>query len=297
MKLKTFALALAATTIAGSALAADLPSRKVAPAYVAPVPVFTWTGFYIGLNAGYAFGGSNSVNSIGAPVGGAGPFGVAQGLAFGNTYSAPASTKGGFTFGGQAGYNYQMGSLVAGIETDIQGIFGGGSGSTIVTTAPVPGFPAESYSAAILNRRKIDWFGTLRGRLGFTVAPTFLLYATGGLAYGGVKLNNNYVGWNPVGGYTVPATGGGAASGTRLGWTVGAGGEWAFAPNWSAKLEYLYYDLGTLTASTFVSQNNPAIFWAGSANTVSAKFNGHVVRAGLNYKFGWGGAAPVVAKY
>ena len=87
---------------------------------------------------------------------------------------------------------------------------------------------------------KLDWFGTVRGRLGFLATPTFLLYGTGGLAYGRVASAtvNSFTATPDI--YT------GSTSTTRAGWTAGAGGEWMFAPNWSAKAEYLYVDLGTV---------------------------------------------------
>ena len=91
----------------------------------------------------------------------------------------------------------------------------------------------------------------------------------------------------------------GSYSGTKLGWTVGAGGEWKFAQNWSAKLEYLYYDLGSATYSSLLAFTAPPGFnppGYGSVLSHTTKFNGHIVRAGLNYHFG-GGAGPVVAKY
>lgn len=292
-------LAASATALAltGSAIAADLPSRAAPPVMVAPAPIFTWTGFYFGLNAGYTWSTNNSVSSVGMPVPGAGPIGVAQSLAAGNTYVAPGSNGGGFIGGGQVGFNWQFGALVAGIETDFQGIAAGNRASTVALATPVPGFPAEAYIGTITNKKKLDWFGTLRARVGYTVTPTFLLYATGGLAYGGVQLANAYWAFNAPGGYTVAATGVGAVGGTRVGWTVGAGAEYAFSPNWSAKLEYLYYDLGRATAVNFTSQTNPVVFWAGSAGTLTTRFTGHIVRAGVNYRFGWGGPAAVVARY
>ena len=90
---------------------------------------------------------------------------------------------------------------------------------------------------------RLDWFGTLRARLGVTVAPTFLLYATGGLAYGGVRLNT-LVNQQVTNSLVPPSFASASNSSTRVGWTIGVGGEYAFSQNWSAKVEYLYYDLG-----------------------------------------------------
>ena len=96
-----------------------------------------------------------------------------------------------------------------------------------------------------------------------------------------------------------PGFGSSSYSDTRVGWTVGGGVEWMFIPNWSAKLEYLYYDLGSATTSgAYVAGANTAgaLQWA-YASTASTRFNGNVVRAGVNYHFNWGAPAPVIAKY
>jgi len=218
MKTALSALALGAVAFAGAAHAADLPYRKAPPPapYVAPAPIYTWTGFYAGLNIGGGWFDHGFNNG----------FGVGGGSYHGNGFVAG---------GGQIGYNYQFSPLfVAGLETDFQG-----------------------------TSSREHWFGTVRGRLGITpFSPNILIYGTGGFAYGEV---NNFGFVN-----------------TKTGWTAGGGVEWAFLPNWSAKVEYLYTDL---------SGNNNGGFG----------FNRHtrtnLVRAGLNYHFNWGQPAPVLAKY
>ena len=138
-----------------------------------------------------------------------------------------------------------------------------------------------------------------------TPRPDLLLYSTGGLAFGGVhsdtqvNFNNNSTSFFQ-GQFDVPS---GATSGslsrTRVGWTVGGGGEWMFAPNWSAKLEYLYYDLGSANYATggYAVDLSPTSFAglgiASVATSTTTRFNGNIARVGLNYKFG----GPVVAKY
>ncbi len=299
MKLGTFGAALAATTIAGSAFAADLPSRKVAPV-MAPIPVMTWTGFYIGLNAGYTWSGNGVATT---PL--AGFFGptwnteLATSAALATGVDSAKSS--GFIGGLQAGYNHQFGALVAGIETDIQGVIGSGSSGSRIGAGVPAVFPAELITSSSTSSRKLDYFGTLRARLGFVATPAFLLYATGGLAYGGAKASTSIVQFDANNGVPGNAPYGsfGSYSGTKLGWTVGAGGEWKFAQNWSAKLEYLYYDLGSATYSSLLAFTAPPGFnppGYGSVLSHTTKFNGHIVRAGLNYHFG-GGAGPVVAKY
>ena len=288
MKLKTFAAALAATTIAGAAFAADLPSRKVAPAYIAPAPVFTWTGFYVGVNLGYAFGGSNNVAG----------FGVVLPPATANHIGPLAGGNGsgsGILGGLQIGYNWQMGSLVAGLETDIQAA--GIRGNSVPAGAMGLGNNGAAQFVAANANSRVDWFGTLRGRLGFTVTPAFLLYATGGLAYGGVKNSVTPVFVNVTGGSLLGVTT--STNSTKLGWTVGAGAEYALSPNWSMKLEYLYTDLGSSTSNLTNAGAAVGGYFAcctAYSGSLSNSNRFHTVRAGLNYRFGWA-SAPVVAKY
>jgi outer membrane immunogenic protein len=152
----------------------------------------------------------------------------------------------------------------------------------------------------------------VRGRLGYLITPTLLAYATGGLAYGGV--NSSVSIFQTILGNTDPIPAppsilGGGYSNTRAGWTAGGGMEWMLMPNWSAKLEYLYYDLGS--ASYPVGGAHYQIGFVGTAlgcscggggsaaSAVSAatRFNGHIVRAGVNYHFNWFAPAPALAKY
>ncbi|CAA0095464.1 Uncharacterised protein [Starkeya nomas] len=193
-----------AALLAAPAAAADLGYRApAAPAAYAPAPVFTWTGFYIGANAGYGWGEADFSPDIDGFIGGL-----------------------------QAGYNWQgAGPLVLGVETDIQ------------------------YADVSSSVFTLDYFGTLRARLGFAV-DQFLLYGTGGLAYGrgtyeviGLSNDKNHIGW-----------------------TVGAGAEYAIDNNWSVKGEYLYVDLGEENYATF-----------GGRRDVGMTTN--IVRAGVNYRF------------
>ena len=216
------ALAFAAAAFASSARAADLPARTTAPA--APVvyaPVFTWTGAYVGVNAGYGWGKVKGASAY---------------------FDDPT----GFVGGAQIGANYQVPNtaFVLGAEADIQysGIEGKANG---------PGFNALGDA-----KQQVEWFGTLRPRAGFALDRT-LLYVTGGLAYGNQKLS--------IPGYS-------SGSSTDVGWTAGAGAEYAFTNNFTAKVEGLYVDLGK-------SDLVPA---APIAKT-GTEFG--VVRAGVNYKF------------
>lgn len=279
--LKLLAAALAASTIAGSAFAADLPSRKAPPVVYAPAPIFTWTGLYVGLNAGYTWSGKNDISVLTTDTGVGGFTGAQVNGVL--PWAVSGAKNDGFIGGGQIGYNWQTGSIVFGLEADIQGVAGAKSNQGLFLTAPAFQPVASSY------HRSLDLFGTVRGRVGFTVTPTFLLYATGGLAYGQTKLGFSAFGptWGP------PMAVATSVSKMSVGWTVGAGAEYAFSPNWSAKVEYLYYDLGRLTTPA------AAYVYGGNLTTVSTSVRntGHIVRAGVNYKFGWGAPAPVVARY
>jgi len=288
------AAALALALTAGSALAADLPSRKGPPMLPPPPPPPMWTGFYVGLNAGGAFGSSNNATTDAWGITGFTPA---------HAWAAAASTasrqnggnNGGFIGGGQIGYNWQfMNNFVAGVEADIQGVAGNSGSRNIFGVGVDPTLPPAGSTFVTLGSRssRLDYLGTVRGRLGWLFTPTLLVYGTGGLAYGGVSTNATYV-TNEVG-LPLSSIASSAFSDTRVGWTAGGGLEWMFMPNWSAKVEYLYYDLGTV-ASTAVAVEPAFIDWAYTTTT-RQRFNGNIVRAGLNYHFNWG-AAPIVAKY
>jgi outer membrane immunogenic protein len=129
----------------------------------------------------------------------------------------------------------------------------------------------------------------VRGRLGFLYTPTLLFYGTSGLAYGGVKaetgISQSIRGASPV---VPPAwSGTGAFSDTRFGWTAGAGFEWMFIPNWTTKVEYLHYDLGSATyaLTPLVTKAVVAAPFTVNALQSTASFSGDIIRAGLNYKF------------
>lgn len=170
-----------------AAHAADLPNTYKSPAYVAPA-YSSWTGFYVGLNGGYGFGKSN--------------------------WDVPAvsiSPKGAL-FGVTAGYNFQTGTWVWGLEGDID--YSGMKG-----TASCPGGDCET---------KNSWLGTVRGRIGYAGWNNWLPYITGGLAMGDIKASRST----------------GSATKTKIGYALGAGVEYALMTSWSVKLEYLYADLG-----------------------------------------------------
>jgi outer membrane immunogenic protein len=324
--MKKIALSVAALALsAGAALAADLPYRKGPPVLPPPPPPPPmWTGFYVGLNAGGTWANSNQQVVAVGPVG-AGPFwspgilNLEQASYLGAfTLAASGSgfnsgNNGGFIGGGQIGYNWQFyNSFVVGLEADIQGIAGTNASRTFATGSAVPGVVGtalgDSFAGIHSVRGSLDYLGTVRGRLGWLFTPTLLVYGTGGLAYGGVTLNyaSSVVPGGITGLFMGPSFGGVNFSNTQVGWTAGGGLEWMFWPNWSAKVEYLYYDLGTVRQNFALGSTDSTLQALGFAvpadsaifgGQVRARINGNIVRAGVNYHFNWGAPAPVVAKY
>ena len=259
--------ALIAIMAGGSAGAADL-SRPVYKAPPALAPVYSWTGCYIGGNVGGGWG-DQTANLA--------PSSDAASQAFWNPAfnagAAPSAfkyTTDGVIGGAQVGCNYQTGSFVWGVEADFDGA--NITGSESISTSGIAPFVPGSFSSS----QKLDYLGTVRGRLGFTPADRWLVYATGGLAYGETKYNLNFAFPGSDDFHSI------SASNTSTGWTAGAGVEWAFWANWSVKAEYLYVDLGD---STFTS--TPSGRAANLATTLTEKFENkyNIVRAGLNYKF------------
>jgi outer membrane immunogenic protein len=252
-----------------SAFAADLPARTYTKAPVLADPVYNWTGCYVGGNVGGGWGthaGDRGIINSGNATLNAG-IGVPAALGTGSS---------GVIGGAQIGCNYQTGSWVFGAETDIQG--SGIRGSSSVFSPSIAGSDPTNAT----GNERIDWFGTARGRIGFTPANNWLIYGTGGLAYGGVRNSATLV-LTPIGDGNYA----GATSETRMGWTAGVGAEYAFARNWSVKLEYLYLDLGTTVVRMF-DPGRP-----GTYIDYGFHHRDNIVRAGLNYHFG----GPVVARY
>jgi outer membrane immunogenic protein len=278
----------------GSALAADLPSRKAPVIVPPPPPPLTWNGFYAGLNIGGGWNSNNGNNEVSAFWDPRFPFGSSRfvpGQGFiPNLFFLPDSnrtgTAGGVVGGAQVGYNYQFNpSIVIGAEADFQGssISGNGPGNFSFFPSPfpscgpaLPGAPicipnnnGILFPVAAINGSNLalNWFGTVRGRAGWLFMPSLLVYGTAGFAYGGVSA------WS--------------FNNTRTGWTAGGGLEWMFAPRWSAKVEYLFLDLDS-GGTTGAWGWNWGFHFHPQIN---------IVRAGVNYHFNWAAPAPVLAKY
>jgi outer membrane immunogenic protein len=297
VRLASVLLACAASfAVSHVATAADLkPILKAPPP---PAPVFSWTGFYAGANVGYSFGSAHNDFNAFAPNLGVVPCPPA-GLSLCAAGSDSDSLKG--AIGGlQAGYNRQFGSYVAGIETDIQISGQKGSGSFALS------LPSSTPPAvmSVNTSESLDWLGTLRGRLGIT-SDRWLVYGTGGLAYGHVKTSGSAaVTAAPPAGIFACVTASGCpflpfaawgASQTKVGWTAGFGVERVIGnDHWSVRLEYLYVDLGRVNAS-FATP--PLCIGNGTATTATCANDGagsgtnsihvtdNIVRVGGNYRF------------
>lgn len=247
-----------------------------------------WTGFHAGIHGGYAWSRGDMSAAPGDPL--------TQNLSGGQPTVPGVSTSAssnGWLGGAQAGYDWQFSDRgIVGIAADIAGV--GGKSSASVASTMFAGTQAVTFD---LNRR-VDWIGTVRGRLGFLAAPDLLLYGTGGFAYGRVKDagemslppgQSNSIGnfgyafaCGPT--YGLGACFAGNSSRIATGWTAGFGGEKRFTPNLSLTFEYLHVDLGdsryVLTGSLYSGAPfQPAFLNAQSAVTLD------ILRAGLNYRF------------
>jgi outer membrane immunogenic protein len=254
-----------AAGVALAALALASPASAAGMYWTPPAALWSWTGFYAGLNAG---GGWTFDNGTPRCIN---PNGVNNGP--GCQIVPDNTTNGsGFIGGGQIGYNWQVNpAWVVGLETDFQGSNLGGSATVGGRFALVGGGFAPNPATFTAND-KLDWFGTVRGRAGFAIGRS-LFYTTAGLAYGEAALSTNFA--TPF--FTFPAN----ATVTKAGWIAGIGTEGAFVGNWSAKAELLYYDLGK---TTLLGAGNPAI--SGFVRGKDFEMDGLIVRGGLNLKLG-----------
>jgi outer membrane immunogenic protein len=334
--MKNICSAIALVLMSGSTLAADLPSHKdVQPPPAPPV----WTGFYAGLNVGYGFGTNSAANSSSFSNS---PFSFYTGPA--GIYSPSTSSLGaslamsgvssmaqsGVIGGGQVGYNYQLPSnIVVGIEADMQdaGITGIGRTAGVGAVSQYAGVSAtqahylDSTAIGVTQvNAGVNWMGTLRARLGYAISPAMLIYATGGLSYGGVyadvanssvsrSVSNAYnrtTGawlhdhgpWNHI------FVGGGSQSSVLAGWNVGGGLEWMFMPNWSLKAEGIYWNMGNRNVSTSavafapttnnVTYDQPSSIGAYAFGNTNVNYQGVIVRMGVNYHFELASALNVV---
>jgi outer membrane immunogenic protein len=257
-----------AMAIASAARAADAVVEQA----VIVEPDFTWTGLYVGVNAGYSWGDFEQTATI--P-----PFGVVPILSFdgfSGTYDADADGASG---GAQAGFNWQINGLIVGFEADIQAanIEGGATGSEVLVVNTILG-PVD-LETTVATTTEVEWFGTARLRAGFAPTQRLLVYGTGGFAFGRTNSTSSVTAViDPSGSpETILDNETASSSDTRTGWAAGAGAEFAIDSNWSVKGEYLYTDLGDEEIFSFEEDG----FSAGLSSDV--KF--HTVRIGVNYRF------------
>jgi outer membrane immunogenic protein len=250
------------------------------------------------VNAGYIADGGSAVNVGAFPIGsGAYPSDIA--VLSGSLTPNGAS----FLGGGQFGFNYQLSNaFFVGVETDIQGSSLKGA-SALVSGAPYGGAPGLiSEFGGLTAEKTLAYLGTLRGRVGFLLTPAISAFATAGLAYGqvGLSTTSTVTGiLNATGAPVASAFGATNYSGARAGWTAGGGLEAFISSNWSAKVEYLYYDLGATGGYTPLVasfSNLPGALLPYGASKSSTSFNGHVARIGVNYHLAYA-PAPIIAKY
>jgi outer membrane immunogenic protein len=261
MRRLTLTVAVAATAFSHAVFAADLPLKAVPKV---PIAVSDpWSGFYIGATAGYGSGNATTdltpnAAALGGPGIGFPPFGPLP--------SGPRMT--GFVGGGEIGYNWRFNNMLAGLEADLS--YSSLEGSNSATGVPFIGGIFQTTIDA-----KLRWFGTVRGRLGFLASKDFLVYGTGGLAYGDAK--TTVTGINLAAACPTNNCFSGS-TGTTTGWTAG-GVEYAFMPKWTVKVEYLYLDFGK---HSFVMSDAINV---GAAVTASTHQTVNVVRGGVNYHF------------
>ena len=272
-----------AALIAGPAMAADFAVPALA------VPVFSWEGFYVGANVGRAWGHS-LVNSIFAcpttPTMGLCPYDDPANLGTFSSANSGSLTAAGLVAGGQAGYNLQTGPVVYGVEVDFNSFHLSGS-QTAGGLVPV----GVGQSFLVGANFDTHWLFTARGRLGWTVAPQILLYATGGLAVTSMSVGNSFTDNAAAFGFANNVNGSSSTSAMHLGYAVGGGAEWALSGNLSVKAEYMYVDFSSVRTTTL--NTNLAGATVADVMYTSVKLHANVARIGLNYKFGY---TPVVTR-
>jgi outer membrane immunogenic protein len=280
---------LATMVFSGSTYAADMPVK----APPVPAAVTSWTGFYIGAEAGIALSRNTVTWTANDPITAAVVNGT-NGTPGEQPLASPYKVNRNGAVGGlEFGYNWQLDPhWVAGFEADFNGIgvrSSGGSSSLLGSAGGVTVFNNIS------STQSTDWYGTVRGRLGWLAMPNLLVFGTGGLAYGRTEQSANFVFGSNVNAPIPGAAGGftsncvtnaacysGSSSATRIGWVAGAGIEWLFNRHWSTTIEYQFVDLGSET----LLATAPAL-----PGTLASSFNVNfreqfnIVRLGLHYKF------------
>jgi outer membrane immunogenic protein len=284
MKKAVVATALISLAAIGSAGAADLPLK--APT---PMPVYDWTGFYLGGSFGTRLSDADWTTTCLQPG-----FALCNAPNFPNRLAFQSSVplnSTGARFGGYAGYNWQYQNMLVGVEADGAWV----DSSAFVLGIPgaedptVPGSPGFDTA-----RIRTTWDAGARARLGWIVTGNVLLYGTAGASWIHVESSATCgtgfpVGWCAANSPFLGTTQ--TISTTRVGWTVGGGMEVMVTPNWLARAEYRYANYGTFSATLFGGFNGNVN--NGDAFSFDTKLNTQTALIGVAYKFG----GPVVAKY
>jgi outer membrane immunogenic protein len=294
--------ASAAIAVSVAAQAADLGPP------ISKAPVTSWTGFYIGGSAGYGWSNSEvdpaATGALcNALENGCLPSNVLTNAQVAAVPPALLTHPTGGLLGGQIGYNYQVGSMVVGLEADLSWTSIEGSDSR-GGPVPIVGFSPDTVASSATADQRLRYLGTVRARAGYLPFDSLLAYVTGGLAYGQIASTTSIsesfsanlacnIGTSFACDSTSTALG--STSTTRAGWTVGGGLEYMFAQNWSLRGEYLYFNLGSVSyaagAMTAINEVNNGTSVGTTASTVAVAsrttdFTGSIVRVGVNYKLG-----------
>jgi outer membrane immunogenic protein len=282
-----FAPTIFVLAVSGPGFAADIAVKAPLPV---PTPVYSWTGWYVGGNLGASFGHANTdfnATPVTPTVGGL-PIAIVPGVA-GSDTEHPS----GFIGGGQIGYNWQYSPLiVVGLEADFQGALERDTNNLSQPFSAIEGGALITSTALTNYTTQIDWFGTVRGRIGYVWGTNgdVLTYVTGGLAYGEVKINGTST--VSVGAFSLTQSIG--QSQVNTGWVVGWGTEGhlpgnliPIPGNWTWKIEGLYMDLGTLDATGVTSGASAPVGTGVTGGQVAThtRFTDGILRAGLNYQF------------
>jgi len=277
MKTKSYLLAAAMSAfVVAGAVAADMPVYKAPPPPVVVPPPLTWAGFYIGVNGGAVWHDVKATTNDYVEV-----YSWYHDAYFSNSFNTSNSkTKTGGTIGGTIGYNWQGGPWVYGIEADLNWVSAKVSG----TRNFYDPFFYQGVSGTASS--ELTWLSTIRGRLGYSWGSA-MIYATGGVAFGGVKNSVSATAYTDVHGCgDCWISGTASKTHTKTGWTAGGGFEWLFSPNWTMKAEALYVDLGNTTVS------RSGTYWINDWDYIYGSVNSKIsntaviARVGLNYKFG-----------
>jgi len=267
------------TTVAFGAMIAPATAQDVAPySYLPPPPALAWSGFYIGANGGWIGSINNNVTNSGTD---AGIHGLGSLLLHGRIPSSISLRQNGFAGGVQGGFNWQVAPMwVLGMEADLDVADAKGN-----ATIAFLGVPGHIVPFSTVYHRELDTLGTFRGRAGFLSSPSLLWFATGGIAFGESSFGSAFLCDLCGPPAATQAATSGQSSKMAVGWTLGTGVEWSFAPSWSVKAEYLYVNFGSQSNTIWYTYGPHGTLINASSLTSTGADSDNVVRVGLNYQF------------